>query len=84
MNSNKEGVLRIVPSGRWAICRPGRMPYELNSGTIFHIEVDGQLKETRIEYRHFSGGGGQYYSVDGYKLGAGLRAAFIAKKRGKQ
>jgi hypothetical protein len=28
-----------------------------------------------MEYRHFSTGGGEYYSVDGYPLRDGLRAA---------
>ena len=68
--SDKEGVLRLQPSGRWAIMRPGREPFELTSGDVFRVEVDGKLQITRMEL--WSEG---YYSVDGYKLRDGMRAA---------
>src|SRR5262245_58058668 len=59
----KEGVLRLThPSGRWAVCRPGLLPVEITSGDVFRVEVDGELKVTRMEFAH-SAGGGQYYSV---------------------
>jgi hypothetical protein len=85
--SDKEGTLRMQPSGRWAVCRPGRAPVEINSGELFRVEVDGQLEPTRMEYRHFEdpqgrrhitvqpGQPGEYYSADGYELRDGLRAA---------
>jgi hypothetical protein len=84
--SEKEGTLRMQPSGRWAVCRPGRTPVEINSGELFRVEVDGQLEPTCMEYRHFEdpqgrrhtvqpGQPGEYYSVDGYELRDGLRAA---------
>ena len=80
-------VLRMQPSGRWAICCPGRDPMEITSGEVFRVEVDGELKVTRMEFRHFSGPlkgrehrgqPGEYYSVDGYWLRDGLRAALGA------
>jgi hypothetical protein len=30
--TEKEGILKMPPSGRWAICRPGREPVEITSG----------------------------------------------------
>jgi hypothetical protein len=44
----------MQPSGRWAVCRPGRKPVEINSGELFRVEVDGELKPTRMEFRHFT------------------------------
>jgi hypothetical protein len=79
-----EGTLRMKPSGRWAVCRPGHAPVEITSGEPFRIEVDGELKLTRMEFRHFEGPlkgrgyrgqPGEYYSTDGYWLRDGLRAA---------
>ena len=55
--------------------RPGRLPVEITSGELFRVEVGGELKLTRMEYRHLPGGDGAYYSVDGYPLRDGLRAA---------
>jgi Domain of unknown function (DUF5348) len=81
---DKEGVLQMQPSGRWAICRKGHEPIELTSGDVFQVEVDGELKPTRMESWHFSGPlkgrehrgrSGEYYSVDEYHLRDGLRAA---------
>jgi hypothetical protein len=49
------------------------------------VEVDGVLRVTRMEFWHHGGplkgreyksGPGEYYSVDGYELRDGLRAAF--------
>jgi hypothetical protein len=53
--TEKEGILQIQPSGRWAVCRPGRAPVEITSGELFRIEVDGELKLTQMEFRHFTG-----------------------------
>jgi hypothetical protein len=63
--------------GRWAVCRPGRAPVEITSGELIRVEVGGELMATRMEFQHFSGRGqpGEYYSVDGYRLLNGLRAA---------
>ena len=71
--SDKEGTLRMMPSGRWAVCRPGREPVEITSGDLFHIEVAGKLHLTRMEFRHSPRRG--YYTVGGYPLRDGLRAA---------
>ena len=67
----REGTLHLQASGRWAIMRPGREPFELTSGDVFRVEVDGKLQITRMG--HLWGEG--YYSVDGYKLRDGMCAA---------
>ena len=70
--TEKEGVLQMQPSARWAVCRPGREPVEITSGEVFRVEVAGVkgLRLTRMEHNDR-----QYYSVDGYPLREGLRAA---------
>jgi hypothetical protein len=71
--SDKEGTLRMMASGRWVVCRPGREPVEITSGEMFRVEVAGKgLHLTRMEYDHADR---QYYSIDGYPLRDGLRAA---------
>jgi hypothetical protein len=75
--SDTEGTLRMQPSGRWAIIRSGHKPYEITSGDVFRVEVDGELKVTRMEWAH--GKQGRYYSVDGYELHSGMRAAIGAE-----
>lgn len=88
MTDKNEGALRMQPSGRWAICRPGHPPFEITSGDRFRIEVDGELKVTRMEFRHFTGTmkarelfgqAGEYYSADGYHLWDGVRAGIGAE-----
>ena len=83
MTDKNEGVLRLQPSGRWAICRLGEPPFEITSGDRFRIEADGELKLTRMEFRHFTGTmkarelfgqAGEYYSAERYHLRDGLRA----------
>ena len=78
------GTLQLQPSGRWAVFRPGRRPVEIMSDELFRVEVGGELKLTRMEFRHFTGPlkgreyrgqPGEYYSADGYHLANGLRAA---------
>ena len=86
MTTHTEGVLQLQPSGRWAVCRPNWRPVEFTSGDVFRIQVDDMpgLRVTRMEFRHFHGPmkgrtlrglSGEYYSVDGYRLRNGLRAA---------
>ena len=70
-----ERVLQMQPSGRWAVCRPGSAPVEITSGELFRVEVDGKLEVTRMEFAHADRGDGEYYSVDGYHLANGMRAA---------
>jgi hypothetical protein len=53
--TDKEGILQRQPSGRWAVCRPEHAPVEITSGEVFRIEVDGELRPTRMEFRHFTG-----------------------------
>jgi hypothetical protein len=81
--SEKEGVLKMQPSGRWAVCRPGREPVEITSGELFRVEVDGELKLTRMESPIVPTRQGAwkavYYSVDGYPLRNGLRATIGAE-----
>jgi hypothetical protein len=69
--TEKEGTSRMMASGRWAVCRAGRAPVEITSGELFRIEVAGanELQLTRMEFRC------GYYTVDGYPLRDGLRAA---------
>jgi hypothetical protein len=59
--------------GRWG-ARPGRLPVAITRGELFGVEVAGVegLQLTRMEYDHDSR---QYYSVDGYPLRDGMRAA---------
>jgi len=68
-----EGVLRFQPNGRWGVYRPGSGSVEITSGNLFRIEVPGKdgLHLTRMQ--HMLGEG--YYSVHGYELRDGLRAA---------
>lgn len=40
MADTKDGVLQMMPSGRWAVCRPGEEPFEIASGDVFRLEVD--------------------------------------------
>jgi hypothetical protein len=79
-----EGTLQLQRSGRWAIVRPGRIPVEISSGEVFRVEVDGEMKPTRMKFRHFvgpanvhrlHGQSSEYYSVNGYPLRNGMRAA---------
>jgi hypothetical protein len=67
--SEKEGILRMMASGRWAVYRPGLLPVEITSGERFRIEFHGEMRLTRMEFRR------GYYTVDGYPLRDGLRAA---------
>jgi hypothetical protein len=82
MTVGKIGTLQRQPSGRWAICRPGRM-VEITSGDLVHVEVKGELKPTalssgisagRSRGAHTEGSRASYYSVDGYALRDGMRA----------
>ena len=75
--TEKEGILKMQPTGRWAICRPGETPHEITSGDLFRIEFAGKLHLTRMEFRHSPRCG--YYTVDGYQLRDGLRAAIGAE-----
>ena len=78
--SDKEGVLQMQSSGHWAICRPGRDPFEITTGDVFRVEVNRKLKPTRMEYAHGEEkGGGAYYSIDGFRLADDLRAAIGAE-----
>ena len=61
--SEKEGTLRMMASGRWAVYRPGRLPVEITSGELFRVKVAGEMRLTRMEYNHADR---QYYSVDSY------------------
>ena len=60
--STKEGILRMMASGQWAIYRPGRLPVEITSGELFRVEV---ADVEGLQYNHTER---QCYSVDGYPL----------------
>jgi hypothetical protein len=49
--SEKEGTLRMQPSGQWAVCRPGKAPVEITSGEVVRVEDPGRegLHRTRME-----------------------------------
>jgi hypothetical protein len=66
-----EGTLNRMQSGRWAVCRSGMNPIEIKSGDAFSVEVGGRMRPTRMQFVDDRG----YYSVDGYALKSGLRAA---------
>jgi hypothetical protein len=72
MLAEKVGILRMQPSRRWAIVRPGHDPVEISSGELFRVEVDGALQVRRMEYAHDGRG---YYAVGGPELRSGMRAA---------
>jgi hypothetical protein len=50
--SEKGGILRMMASGRWAVCRAGREPAEITGGELFRVEFKGELQLTRMEYQH--------------------------------
>jgi hypothetical protein len=77
---DKEGILQMQTSGRWAVCRPGREPVEVTSGELFRVEVDGVLRITRMEHDPDDDPDGGYYSIDGYELRNGMRAAIGAER----
>ena len=74
------GALKLA-AGRWQIVNNAGEIHELTSGEVFHVEADlGKISgfglvTTRLEFAHDGKGGGSYYSVDGYPLRTGLRAA---------
>jgi hypothetical protein len=81
--SDEEGILRMTPQDAGPFASPTA---EIDNGEWFRVEVDGaaDLKLTRMEFWHFGGplkrreyreGRGEYYSVEGYELRDGLRAA---------
>jgi hypothetical protein len=74
--SEKDGILRMMPSGLWAVCRPGETPHEITAGDQFRIEFAGKLQLTRMKFLYHPRRG--YYTVDGYPLRDGLRAAIGA------
>jgi hypothetical protein len=71
--TEKEGTLRMMPSGLWAVCRPGETPHEITAGDLFRIEFAGKPQLTRMKFRYSPRRG--YYNVDGYPLRDGLRTA---------
>jgi hypothetical protein len=93
MPTDKEGIVRLHASGRWAVCQPGRELVEIDAGDAFRIEVPdvGGLQLTAMAFRRFtvllngcdSGGqAGEYFSTDRYHLRDGLRAAIVIGEEG--
>ena len=58
---------------------PRETTVEIPAGEVFLLEVPGhrQLQQTRMEFRRFEEGYGEYYCADRYHLADGLRAAFL-------
>jgi hypothetical protein len=54
MADTRDGILQRQPSGRWAICRPGEDPIEITTEDVFRVEIDGELRPTRMEFRNFT------------------------------
>ena len=73
--TDNEGTLQRATADRWGIAWPGLKPVTIPHGEVFLLEVAGELKRTRIEYRS-----GDSHSVDGYPLRAGLRASFFDER----
>ena len=71
--TEKAGILRMMPSGLRAVCRSGEPPQEITAGDLFLIEFAGKLQLTRMKFRYHPRRG--YYTVGGYPLRDGLRAA---------
>lgn len=70
-----EGVLKLESTKRWAIYPKGdEYPFEITSGEVFELFLDGQWKSTRMESSL-----GAYYSVDGFQLEEGMRARYIGR-----
>jgi hypothetical protein len=47
------------------------------------VEVPGaypEMRRTRMEFMRDEGGGGEYFSVNGYNLRDGLRAGFFDRR----
>jgi hypothetical protein len=82
--SEKEGTLRMQPSGQWAIQAPGREPVPIIAGEIFLLEVQGErrMMPVRMErkegrwYAVFSGARGNRR----VELRDGLRAGFYDQR----
>jgi len=78
MSDGQIGRLIPLETGYWGICysqdKGEKKPDEIHSGDSLYLEVSGgdALLLTRIEYDH---GKRNFYSVDGYPLKVGARAA---------
>jgi hypothetical protein len=45
--TEKEGVLQMQSSGRWAVCRPGQPPVEITSGEQFRVRYRSQCGDAK-------------------------------------
>ena len=79
--TEKEGILRLQPSGRWAVCRSGRTPVEITSGELFRIEVDGELKITRMEFRRSNSRATTRLTTTGSAMARALQLATMISRR---
>ena len=70
---SSKSTLRIIAFGRWAVCSAGRKPVKITSGERFRVEFLGEMRHTRMKFRDSPRR--SYYTVDGYPLRDGLRAA---------
>jgi hypothetical protein len=78
--SDQEGILRLQPSGRWAIICPGRSPVAIVEGEVFEFEVSGKMKLARMERRRRPDGTDEWVTAQGYELRDGLRAGFFDRR----
>ena len=82
--SEKEGVLRMQPSGQWAIASPGREPVPIVAGEMFLLEVQGERRMMRVRMQRNEGGWYAFFS-GAYRgrrveLRDGLRAGFFDQR----
>jgi hypothetical protein len=69
-----------LPAGGWAIAGPGRSPVAIIRGEVFYLEIAGEMKLARMECRRRMDGSEERFTVQGYNLRDGLRAAFFEKR----
>jgi hypothetical protein len=58
--SEKEGTLRMQPSGQWAIQAPGHEPVPIVAGEFFLLEVQGERRMMRVRMDRKEG---RWYAV---------------------
>ena len=82
--SEKEGILRMLSSGQWAIAVPGREPVPIVAVEIFLLEVQGERRMMRVRMERKEGA---WYAVVNWRhpkrrveLRDGLRAGFFDQR----
>ena len=71
-----DSVLRLLPTGEWAIQAPGREPVRIVEREVFMVEVGGKMKRTRLA----QGSDCKYRSSTGLELRDGMRAGLYDQR----